>query len=160
MAAELPIIEQIRAGIKATIAAIAPPDYHGRYECIGWRKTGISPKNNLVVLWQGDPEKRTVMLGNPLVEWLQPFAAVCFIIEAEDSTRDLDERLNIARSDIEKALRANKYLGLSATTGPVIDTIIEPCTYVEPNGTPAVAVNFIVHYRTRYANPYSTSSDT
>jgi len=31
---------------------------------------------------------------------------------------------------------------------------------VMPTGTPAVAVNFIVHYRTRYANPYSTSSDT
>lgn len=99
----------------------------------------------------GDPEGGAAYL---MAEWLQPFGIILTVVESEQSDVSIDERLNVLRSDVEKALLADPHRG-----GLAIDTLLGDAFYPEPESLNAnvgeVWVLITVHYRTRYDDPYT-----
>lgn len=147
----LPVIELITQNVVDTLAGVrVASGYH--VDLIAERRvrSGNRERDGLAVVLQGDPEK-VDDAPEGRVAWRQRYAVVCYVVESETSTRPIDQRINLTRSDVEKALMVDFTRG-----GNAYDTVIqEPELFDDPEGRwDGVVVYFDVLYRTTHDDPY------
>jgi hypothetical protein len=154
----LPIIELIIQDIVKQLKGIrTSEDYYNDVSAVERPNPslGNADKDRRLVVVQGSPA-RIEDEGAGLSEWELPVIIICTVVESENSTVSIDQRLNTLRSDVEKRLSFEE---TSRTRGGLaIDTRIVDPDYlpIKPDaheGT--VEVNAIIHYRTADNDPYN-----
>lgn len=154
------IIESIAQNVLATVNGVTiAAGYHQTL-------TGVRPArlpnaddahdNNTVVLVQGNPrlDADNSGMGNAaMLAWRQPFALIAYVIASDTETASLDARINEVRSDIEKALMADRKRG-----GFAIDTqITEPEFFDYDAAVTGIIVMAEILYRTRENDPFTAA---
>ena len=137
----------VAAGYHQTLSGLRPPRLPGADEAFD---------NNTVVLAQSNPTRDTDNsgMGNAaMLAWRQPFALIAYVIASDSETSSLDARINEVRSDLEKALMADRTRG-----GYAIDTqILEPELFDFDPATTGIIVMCEVFYRTREDDPFTAA---
>jgi hypothetical protein len=145
-----PIVELITADLVETIGQISVLSGYNTTPIVERQKrSGNIPRDQLVVVHQGDPTPEESSHGHST--WLQPYVITCYVIESETSSTPIDQRVNFIRCDVEKAVMADHHRGNLA-----IDTIIgKPELFDAKDGSfYGVDVHLSVRYRTIRDDPY------
>jgi hypothetical protein len=138
----LPIAELITQNVVETLGTIQLGG--------GFKKSGRNSQDDLVCVVgflddELDPES-----ADGFSYWLRPYWAIVYIYEPESSSMPYDQRLDIVRADIEKALSRDVSRG-----GYALNTnILSPNRFDPENDSTGICVNFDVHYRTAIGDPY------
>lgn len=158
----LPVIERIVRNIVETLEGVSDAaGYATTLSAVERPKPALGNRNRdqLAVVVQGKPKQVTADENEGpgaynFVTWEQPIAVVLTVVESEASDVSIDERLNLIRSDVERAIMIDAHRG-----GLALDTRIEDPEYPDPETLQSnqgeVWAIFTVHYRTRYDDPYT-----
>lgn len=154
-----PTIELITRNVLTTLQAVRRPAYNVDLLPTRKIKRGVVPDDMTCFVVQESPDKvgddgESEALG--LIGFRQHYTFETWIINSENSEQPIDERINLARSDIEKALMADPTRG-----GLAIDTTIEtPELFDDVKGAFAgIRVRASVYYRTLIDDPYSNQPE-
>jgi hypothetical protein len=154
-----PIIELVTQNVEATLRTVRIANGYN-VDLIVERelKFGNPLRDKLAVVMQQTTE-RVVQPDIPQdrVAYRQEYWVQCFVVESEDSSTPIDQRINSVRSDVEKALMVDPFRGLDSDGNPLaMDTLIkDPIPIVDDQGRwDGVTVVFDVFYRTLYSDPY------
>lgn len=150
-----PICEQVAQLVLAAMETIKVSGGYGTNAIVERKLRYNRERDGLIVLHQLDPTRR----GDPEQlqmhhEWDFPFVAICYVVEPEGSLTPIDRRINIVRSDVEKAIMTA--FGQTAPTSITYARMGDPATIDDPEGRWfGVAVPFTMYYRTLFNDPYS-----
>ena len=152
-----PIIELIARNIEETLRGVQTEGaYNNRLKVQRYNRHGNTIEDSAAIIIQDEPDLVDDGAATGTMEWNQPFAIVLYAAQSEavDETMSIDQRLNLMRSDVEKALVANH---TSRTRGGyAMDTRLQaPNRGDTENGLDAVIVNVTVNYRTDTTDPYT-----
>lgn len=118
------------------------------------RSAGDVPDAHLAVVFvEDDTRLPSEVEWQEAAHWTMTVAVEVHVYESESSSIPIDQRINTARADIEKALMADPF-----RDGLALDTRIESPTYWEPieGDMAGVTVRVAIDYRTSITDPYST----
>lgn len=160
-----PIIEQIAALVKTQLETITTANGYELDVLKVIRPpramdiSDYSLDNNVAYVQQAEPSlgESDEMAGNPPIkEWVQPFVIDWIIRVSEKDETPVDQLLNTARSDIEKAMAA----GLEPDTD--LDDLVTNWSIREPqfaqyeDGFELVRVTIDITYRVSETDPYTS----
>jgi hypothetical protein len=158
-----PVIERIAQDLLDTLEGITTAAGY-RYTLIAERakpNLGNRRRDGLAVLVQGDAKRINEDDDSPTGrgpaydhdEWWAAFAVVLTAMETEASTDPIDKRMNVMRSDVEKALAVDPTRGGLA----ILTEMGDPMPVDAPPNVNGVewAIPLTVYYRTLAGDPYT-----
>lgn len=156
-----PVVELITQNVEASLRGVRKSAGYN-VDLIVERELqyGNARRNNLAVLMQVETERQD-QLTTPenRIAWMQRYWVECHVVEPEGSAVPVDQRINVIRADVEKAIMVDFRRGTTtgAIAGAVVDTYIrDPIQVLDEQGRwEGVIVVFDVHYRTKYEDPYT-----
>jgi hypothetical protein len=156
-----PIIEKIAQDVLAIIqTATITNGYNANYTVERRNQRADAEKDNHVIIHQMYVDSLQDNAGDDVVggrTYRQTFWLHTYVVESEGSSTPIDNRINIARSDIEKVMLSDpQFLDSARLTpsGTVIDTrIMPPETWDDPRYE-GITVVVEVQYRTAYEDPF------
>ena len=148
-----PVIEQIAANVLTTLAGVTTvAGYSVTLAPERRKKAGNTPAHLKCVIFQGAPITDQLTTGAPagLIYRRTPFVLQVWVIDSEDSSTAIDEKINYVIADIEKALMADPHRNALAH-----DTILgEPEIFDEgENGYSGVLIPFEVQHGHLFSDP-------
>jgi hypothetical protein len=148
---DLPIVEQIAQHIVASLNNISVAGgFHNDVVVERFRRQGQRARDNLLVVMQGDEAAADDSPPQGRLEWVQPYAVICYVTEHESGDA-IDQRINTIRADVQRALLIDP-----KRDGLAIDTLLRPSEIFPPEaggGFSGVTVFIDVHYRVEFADP-------
>jgi len=155
-----PIVEQIAAAVKTQLETVTVANGYQQSVAGVERPTrlgGFTPEDLLIILEQGGAEvdEENSAPGNPRrVAWRQTFVVTLIAQPPDDSAVPVETTLNTFRADVEKAIMADPSWG-----GLALSTMSDLAEPIPPEFTDgayeALAVQFVVTYRTPEDDPYT-----
>ena len=152
-----PIVEQIAADVLTTVQTVTTGNgynYTVSAKRMPSQAETIGPADLGVILYQGDPAKKTDSEPQNRYDWMQPFFLACYVSIKEDDVTEpaIETKVNRVRADIEKALMVDRNRSTLA-----IDTIIgEPVAFdTGIDGMDGIVVRIDVWYRVDQDDPYT-----
>lgn len=121
------------------------------------RKT--NPRDSLALVLQGDPEKLDGLTSSVaggedgVTYWNMPFEVALFVVDSEKVETPTDQRVNMIRADVEKAIMEDPTRG-----GLAEDTVIEAPQHFSTANTAhrGIIVNFHCKFGTAGNDPYQS----
>ena len=131
--------------------------YAENYVVESVRPAGNRPRNNLIVVAQGDPTQTTPGdAPQQHAEWTVPFWLMAFFADSEsaDDAPPADQRINAFCADVERAFTDDYQRGNMANDTMIGDPVQVPIDNDTP-GFSAVLIPVTVTYRTLWGDPFS-----
>jgi hypothetical protein len=157
-----PIVEQIAANLVMTLNEVTVANGFNQDLNAGrlkqtdfdniedWLIAGGSPYDTGSVLVGQTNEDLLEDGAQNTAEWKQSFSLTCFVSTSDKDTSSPDTIINQIVADIRKKLVATYQRG-----GRAFDTIMGPAIFFRGNGFSGAEITVIVHYRTKYDDPYT-----
>lgn len=152
-----PIIEHIEMDVEETLRGVQIAAGYGTNLIVERSPRKINPRDSLAVVLTDPPAKLDGTTSDAAaacegaIFWKLSFEVLLFITESQKSHEPINRRINIIRSDVEKAIMIDPYRGGFAH----YTRIEEPARLEDANGALAgVAVRFSVDFATRGNDPY------
>lgn len=151
-AGPIPVLEQIRQNILATIASIAPPRYSFAAIAVEPDRLGTATGDGVIVPMLGSADWNKEVEAAGLIEWLQEFLLVGYTVQSETLYAPWDGQNILRYADIDKAIYADPYRGNWAH-----DTLPEaPEWFRRSQGQhEGVGVRFYVRYRHNWGDAFT-----
>lgn len=154
-----PIVELITQNVVTTLSAITTGNgYQQTLTVERYNKvSGNNPSDKLAVVRQLAPTR----VGEDddtegSIWWMQPYEVDVYLFEPEGSSTPIDQRINRARSDIEKRLLIDANRGDDGSNNALAqDTRIDDPELWEEGPYFGVTVRFTVKYSTAHGDPYA-----